>query len=140
MRIPFPKVSPGLYQNLAAIKTQLDSGSLGRPLAELVWTRVAEMNGCQTCIAIHGKGLLDAGDTQERLDALPHWRDSALFGDREKSALAYTEALTNVQTAGAPDSVYQPLKAHFDDKAIVELTFAIALLNAFTRISIGMAA
>jgi AhpD family alkylhydroperoxidase len=140
MRLPFLQLSPGSYQHLVAAKTALESGPLGRALTELVMTRVSQMNGCALCTGKHSKELLAAGDTQDRLSALASWRDSALFDDKEKSALAYAEALTNVQTAGAPDSVYLPLRAHFDDKAIVDLTFAIALINTFNRVAIGLAA
>jgi AhpD family alkylhydroperoxidase len=140
MRLSISRLSPGPQQHLAAVKKELEAGTLGPALSALIWARASQMNGCGYCLGSYSKALLAAGDTQERLDALAGWRDSALFSDKEKSALAFTEALTNVQTAGAPDSVYVPLRAHFEDKAIAELTLAIALINAFNRIIIGMGA
>lgn len=140
MRLPFPSLSPGPVGNLRAIKTQLEEGPLGHALAELIWTRVSQMNGCHYCVSMHSKSMLAAGDSTARLEALADWEKSALFTERERAALTFAEAVTNIQAAGVPDSVYLPLKGHFDDRTIVDLTVAIALINAFNRLSIAMGA
>jgi alkylhydroperoxidase family enzyme len=88
---------------------------------------------------MHGKALRARGESEKRIDALAGWRASGkLYAEKEKAALAWAEALTDVGMSHAEDDSYLPLKEHFTDAEISDLTFAVALMNAFNRLAIGM--
>ncbi|AYN96244.1 MULTISPECIES: carboxymuconolactone decarboxylase family protein [Pseudomonas] len=138
MRLPFATLSPAAYEGLLTTNNALVKGSLGISLVELVYLRVSQINGCAYCLGKHAKALREAGMAQTKLDCLAGWRISEHFDAREKAALAWAEILTHVSSQGAPDAVYQPLKEHFSDAQISDLTFAISLMNAFNRLAVGM--
>jgi AhpD family alkylhydroperoxidase len=138
LRLPFAKLSPAAYQGLIATGAALNDSSLGIELVELVYLRASQINGCAFCLGKHAKTLRERGTSQAKLDCLAGWRISELFSPRERAALAWTEALTHVSAQGAPDEVYEPLKAHFTEAEISDLTFAAALMNAFNRLAVGM--
>ena len=137
-RLPFPSLSPAAYQGLVATSTALATSTLGLPLLELVYLRISQINGCAYCLGMHAKSLRECEVAQEKLDCLAGWRISALFNDRERAALAWAETLTDISEGGAPDALYTPLKAHFSDAEISDLTLAAALMNAFNRLAVGM--
>lgn len=110
---------------------------LESPLLELVKTRASQMNGCAFCIDMHTKDARAAGETEQRLYALSAWREGPFFTPRERAALAWTEALTNIQQGHAPDEVYAEARQQFTEKELVRLTFAITQINAWNRIAIG---
>lgn len=138
LRLPYHTLSSDAYRGLGLTKTALDKSSLGKQLIELVNLRVSQINGCAYCLEMHGAGLRASGAPNAKLDSLAGWRVSALFSEREKAALAWTESLVAVATTHAPDEDFEPLKAHFSDAEISDLTFAIALMSAFNRLAIGM--
>ncbi|WP_339487533.1 carboxymuconolactone decarboxylase family protein [Pseudomonas sp. EL_65y_Pfl2_R95] len=138
LRLPFSSLSPAAYQGLLATNTALAASSLGLPLIELVYLRISQINGCAYCLGTHSQTLRECDVAQAKLDCLAGWKISALFNDRERAALAWTETLTYVSEKGAPDALYEPLKAHFSDIEISDLTLAISLMNAFNRLAIGM--
>lgn len=138
LRLPFSTLSPAAYQGLKDTSEALADSSLGQPLVELVYLRVSQINGCAFCLEMHAKALRDAGTAQRKLDCLAGWRISSVFDPRERAALAWAEALTHVSAQGAPDELYEPLKALFTDAQISDLTFAVSLMNAFNRLAVGM--
>ncbi|QVL16566.1 carboxymuconolactone decarboxylase family protein [Pseudomonas qingdaonensis] len=138
LRLPFASLSPEAYQGLLATNNALAASSLGLPLIELVYLRVSQINGCAFCLGKHSQTLRDSEVAQAKLDCLAGWRISGLFNERERAALAWAETLTHVSEKGAPDALYEPLKAHFSDVEISDLTLAVALMNAFNRLAIGM--
>jgi AhpD family alkylhydroperoxidase len=138
LRLPFPSLSPTAYQGLLATNTALAASRLGLPLLELVYLRVSQINGCSFCLGKHSQTLRECEVAQEKLDCLAGWRISELFNDRECAALAWAETLTYVSEKGAPDELYDPLKAHFCDVEISDLTLAVSLMNAFNRLAVGM--
>jgi AhpD family alkylhydroperoxidase len=93
-------------------------------------TRVSQINGCSYCVDEHARDLRRAGDSNECLDGLAGWRESAYFTEPEKAALERAESLTRVELTHAPDAAYEPLKRHYDDKQVANITYAIALMNA----------
>lgn len=107
-------------------------------MIELVYLRISQINGCAFCLGKHSQTLRDSEVAQAKLDCLAGWRISGLFNERERAALAWAETLTHVSEKGAPDALYEPLKAHFSDVEISDLTLAVALMNAFNRLAIGM--
>src|SRR6218665_583102 len=138
LRLPYYELSPQLLQGLRQIKVDLEASPLGLPLIELVYLRVAQINGCSYCLNMHTKTLRERNETDRRLAELAGWRVSSQFSQREKSALEWAESLTHVADTHAPDEAFFPLKEHFSDQEISDLTFAIALMNAMTRLAIGM--
>lgn len=136
-RIPYASLSSEAYKGFIATKTALDKSSLGKTLIELVWLRISQINGCAFCLEMHSSALRADGVAAEKLDSLAGWHASDRFTDKERAALAWAESLTHVAQTHAPDSDYEPLKAHFTDAEISDLCFAIALMNAFNRLAIG---
>ena len=137
-RLPYNTLSPEAYRGLGATKAALDKSPLGKPLIELVWLRISQINGCAYCLEMHSKALRADGVPQVKLDSLAGWRVSEQFDARERAALAWTESLTHVDRTHAADADYEPLKTHFSEVEISDLTFAIALMSAFNRLAIGM--
>ena len=137
-RLPYYTLSPEAYQGFGATKKALERSPLGKQLIELAWLRMSQINGCSFCLEMHTKALRAGGIADAKLDSLAGWRVANHFSDRERAALAWTEALTHVDKTHAPDEDYEPLKAHFSDVEISDLTFAIALMSGFNRLAIGM--
>jgi AhpD family alkylhydroperoxidase len=104
----------------------------------LVFQRISQINGCAYCVDLHGRDLRSAGEPPERLDSIAAWHESPYFTDREKAALAWAESLTHVAATHAPDDVYEMVRRHFSEIETANLTYAIALMNAFNRIAVGL--
>lgn len=138
LRLPFSTLAPAAYQGLIATGQALAQSSLGLELVELIYLRISQINGCAFCLGKHAETLREQGVSQAKLDRLAGWRISNLFDARERAALEWAETLTAVAEKGAPDAAYEPLRAHFSDAEIADLTFAVALMNAFNRLAVGM--
>ncbi|MCE5233050.1 MAG: carboxymuconolactone decarboxylase family protein [Mizugakiibacter sp.] len=139
-RLPYTTLAAEPYHALAQVSAALGKGSLGKPLLELVYTRASQINGCGYCLDMHARALRAGGEESRRLDTLAGWRESPFFSARERAALAWAEALTDVANSHAPDAAFDALRPHFDDREIAELTFAIATINAWNRVAVGMRA
>ncbi|MBI6549568.1 carboxymuconolactone decarboxylase family protein [Xenorhabdus lircayensis] len=138
LRLAYYDLSPELLQGFRAVNQGLEKSPLGLPLIELIYLRISQINGCSFCLNKHTQSLLQAQETERRLAELAGWRVSSQFSSREKVALEWAEALTHVVTTHADDYAYLPLKAHFTDQEISDLTFSIALMNGMNRLAIGM--
>ncbi|WP_174866771.1 carboxymuconolactone decarboxylase family protein [Pectobacterium polaris] len=138
LRLPYQTLSPEAYQGLTLTKKALDKSSLGKPLIELVYLRISQINGCAFCLEMHAAALRAGGVPDAKLDSLAGWRVSDHFSERERVALAWTESLVDVARSHAPDEDFEPLKAHFSDTEVADLSFAISLMSAFNRLAIGM--
>jgi AhpD family alkylhydroperoxidase len=136
---PF-KLAPEAVKAMMALETTLQSRGLEHNLLELVKLRASQINGCAFCIHMHVTDLRSHGETEMRLHMLGAWRESTLFTDRERAALAWTEALTRISETGAPDADYELLKAHFTEAEQVNLTFAIGTINVWNRLQVGFRA
>jgi AhpD family alkylhydroperoxidase len=106
-------------------------------LTELVKIRASQINGCAVCLHMHAVDARKHGETEERIYLLDAWRESPLYSERERAALAWTEALTRLPETGAPDEVYQALKKHFTEEEQVILTLSIVAINGWNRIQVG---
>ncbi|MEW6271940.1 MAG: carboxymuconolactone decarboxylase family protein [Thermodesulfobacteriota bacterium] len=120
-------------------KTVLDDG-LERSLTDLVKIRASQINGCAFCLHMHTTEARRAGETEERIHLLDAWRESPLYGERERAALAWTEALTLVAETRAPDDAYAALQARFTEEEQVKLTLLIVAINGWNRIQVGFRA
>jgi AhpD family alkylhydroperoxidase len=136
------------YENLAKhgvqlmyqMEAYLRHSGLEASLMELMKMRASQLNGCAYCLDMHSKDARAAGETEQRLYGLNAWRETPYYTDRERAALAWTEALTNIQDGHAPDEVFEEVKRHFTDEEIANLTLAINQINAWNRISISFRA
>jgi AhpD family alkylhydroperoxidase len=106
-------------------------------LVELVKIRASQINGCAVCLHMHTADARKQGETEQRLYLLDAWRESPLYGERERAALAWTEALTLVAEMRAPDDLYRALKKHFSEEEQVTLTLLIVAINGWNRIQVG---
>ena len=134
--IPF-EVAPGALKPMIELEKNLKNSGLEHSLIELVKTRASQINGCAYCIHMHTKDARANGETEERLYLLSAWRESPLYSDRERAALAWTEALTLVAETHAPDEDYEELSRHFTPEEQVKLTLLIGAINTWNRIAIG---
>ncbi|MGP5931381.1 carboxymuconolactone decarboxylase family protein [Corynebacterium glyciniphilum] len=140
------KTNPEIYRALngavRAARKSYDEAGLSLDLVELVNVRVSQINGCPTCLSIHVPAARDAGVDQQVLDLLPSWRQdtSQLFTASQRAALELAEALTQPQPGSGRTSVEDAVTAasrEFDERQISALEWAIVLINAYNRISIG---
>ena len=137
-RIDYQTVAPEALQGMLATEKYLARSPLGHPLIHVIKLRASQMNGCAYCIDMHWKDARAAGETEQRLYGLDAWRESPYYTDRERAALAWTEALTNITDGHAPDAVYEHVKSHLSEREIADLTIAVAQINAWNRIAISM--
>ena len=139
-RLNYAKAFPEGVQAMLHLGRAISNSGLESSLLELVKTRASQMNGCAYCIDMHTKDARAAGESEQRLYALPAWRETPFFSARERAALAWTEALTNIQQGHASDEVYAEVRSQFDEKELVRLTLAITQINAWNRIAIAFRA
>ena len=138
LRLPYFTLSSSVMEPMKAALGALEKGPLDNVIIELVFLRVSHINGCAYCLDMHSKALRKMDVAQTRLDQLAGWQVSHAYSERERAALAWAESVTLVAATGAPDSAFEPLKAQFSEVEISELTFAIAVMNAFNRLAVGM--
>jgi AhpD family alkylhydroperoxidase len=138
-RLPWTEISPKSYQAMAGVNGSLAKSTLGHSLMELVQTRVSQINGCAFCLDMHARDLRKHGETWQRLNSLSTWREVSFYDERERAALAWAEVLTRLADQhGDQDTAYEALKKHFNDQEVVELSWTIAAINAWNRLSVGM--
>ncbi len=139
-RMNFQQAAPDTVKALIALETQIQSSGLEQSLIELVKTRASQINGCAYCINMHTQDARKHGETEQRLYLLNAWREAPAYTDRERAALAWTEAVTLISDTHAPDDLYDEVRAHFSDAETVNLTMLIATINAWNRLAIAFRA
>lgn len=112
------------------LEAYLRSSGLEEPLLQLIKTRASQINGCAYCIDMHTKDARSAGETEQRLYALSTWRETAFFTERERAALAWTEAVTRIAEDRIADAIYEGARQHFEEKELVDLTVAVIAITA----------
>jgi AhpD family alkylhydroperoxidase len=122
---------------LFALGAQVGASGLEHSLLELVKMRASQINGCAYCLDMHSKDARAAGETEQRLYLLAAWRETSLYSERERAALAWTEAVTLVAEGHVPDDVYDGVSNHFTEQELVALTLAIAAVNSWNRLNIA---
>ena len=131
------KVSPAAYHAMLALEMFVRKSSLEPSLIELVKMRASQINGCAYCIDMHSKDARAAGESEQRLYALNAWRETPFFTDRERAALAWTEAVTLVAQDHVPDAAFAEARRQFSDEEMVNLTMAVVTINGWNRLSIA---
>jgi AhpD family alkylhydroperoxidase len=134
----YETAAPGAIKALGGVYGYVAQSGLAKPLVDLVYLRVSQINGCAYCIDMHSRELSREGMAWEKLVLVPVWREAgSLFDDRERAALAWAETVTCVAETGVPQSDFDAAAAAFDDKELADLTVAIGLMNAYNRLAIS---
>jgi AhpD family alkylhydroperoxidase len=136
-RLEAQKVSPAAYQAMLGLEMFVRKQSKLEPaLIQLVKMRASQINGCAYCLDMHSKDARAEGETEQRLYALSSWQETPFFTDRERAALALTEAITLVTEGHVPDAVYEQVRKSFSEEELVNLTLAIITINGWNRLAI----
>ena len=136
-RLKYSKASPGAYRAMAGLEKFVHECGLEPSLLELVKMRASQINGCAFCLDMHWKDARAAGESEQRLYSLDAWRETPFYSERERAALAWTEAVTLVADSHVPDELYNEAKQHFSEAELVNLTLAIVAINGWNRLSIS---
>lgn len=139
-RIDVSRVDPKAYQAMYPLEIYVRQSGLEKPLLELVKMRASQINGCAYCLDMHSKDARAAGETEQRLYGLNAWEEAPYYSDRERAALAWTEAVTLVSEGHVPDEAFEKVQKQFSEKEIVSLTMAIVAINGWNRLSIAFRA
>jgi len=136
-RFRYDTHAPNPYDAMGGLEAYLADCAIERPLVHLVKLRASQLNGCAYCLDMHWKDLRALGESEQRLYGLDAWHESPYYSPRERAALAWTEAVTLVASSRVPDDLYREARAHFDERALGDLTLAIATINAWNRLAIA---
>jgi AhpD family alkylhydroperoxidase len=113
------------------------NASLDPTLVELVHIRASQINGCANCLNMHTAEARAKGETEQRIYLLSAWREAPCYSERERVALAWTEALTQLSQGHTHEFAYEALKAHFSEEEQVKLTLVINVINGWNRLAVG---
>ncbi|TRY25353.1 carboxymuconolactone decarboxylase family protein [Brevibacillus sp. LEMMJ03] len=136
-RMNYRAANPQAFQAMFQLEKYVRESGLDETLLELVKIRASQLNGCAFCLDMHTKEARSKGETEQRLYLLNAWRESAVYTDAERAALALTEAVTLIAERGVPDEVYQQARAHFDEAELTALLMAIVTINGWNRLAIA---
>jgi AhpD family alkylhydroperoxidase len=136
-RFDYVKAAPGIYHAMKGLEDYLHQCGLEESLLHLMKLRASQINGCAYCLDMHWKDLKSIGEPDHRLYELDAWEESPFYSDRERAALAWTEAVTRVADSRVPDALYDEVRKQFSEKEIANLTFAVAAINAWNRLAIS---
>jgi AhpD family alkylhydroperoxidase len=136
-RLRYKEIAPDVYRALAGVQAHVRGSGLDATLVELIYLRVSQINACAYCVHLHAKGLRTAGETDDRLDALNVWREAPFFTPRERIALGWAESVTRLAPDHVSGAIYEETLREFGEKDLVELTLAVAAINAWNRMAIA---
>ena len=136
-RLNFYKASPNAIKAMRGLEQHIAQSSLEKPLIHLVKLRASQINGCAYCVDMHSAEARKDGESERRLSAVIVWREAAFFSDRERAALAWTEALTRVEQTHVPDDVWERVKPLFTPEELVDLTLLVTTINSWNRFAIA---
>jgi len=136
-RIKYAQVAPGGYKAVRELEDYVEQCGLEPSLLELVKLRASQINGCAYCIDMHTKDARSKGESEQRLYGLSAWQETPFYSDRERAALAWTEAVTKIGETHVPDDVYEGARKYFGEKELVDLTLAVIAINSWNRLAIS---
>ncbi len=136
-RIDFPAADPASYKAMLDLQGHVNDSGLEKPLMELVKMRASQINGCAFCLDMHARDARLHGERENRLHLLPAWREAPVYSERERAALAWTEALTLVHATQVPDAVYEQARAQFSQQELAKLSLAIVAINGWNRLCVA---
>ncbi|HSB26025.1 MAG TPA: carboxymuconolactone decarboxylase family protein [Burkholderiaceae bacterium] len=137
-RLDVTRHSPGLIKKFQdfGLSITRDAG-LDPDLAQLIDIRASQLNGCAFCLDMHVKQAKIRGERELRLHHVAIWRESPLFGARERAALAWTEALTHLSPTGVSDETYTQAREQFSERELSDLTFGVMAINGWNRMAVA---
>ncbi len=136
-RADFYSASPDAMKALMALEVAVSKLGIEPSLLDLIKLRVSQINGCAFCVDMHSTDMRKAGETERRISAVCVWEETPFFTERERAALAWSEALTRLPDTHAPDADYEQLSAHFSAKEMVDISLAIGTINTWNRLGVG---
>lgn len=139
-RINYQAAGPQAFKAMLDLEAAVRASELETPLLELIRMRASQINGCAYCIDMHSKDARAAGETEQRLYALNAWRETPFFTERERAALAWTEALTLISETDVSDELFAEARGRFSESEMASLTLAIVAINGWNRFAIGFRA
>ncbi len=136
-RLNYTQAGAGTYKAMLGLEEYLRKCGLEESLLHLIKLRTSQINGCAFCLDMHWKDLRAIGEDEQRLYSLDAWRECPFYSERERAALAWSEAVTLVARDHVPDEVYEAVRPHFSEKELCDLTLAVATINAWNRLAIA---
>jgi len=136
-RINFTSVDHASLNAMLALQNHVNHSGLEGSLLELVKMRASQINGCAYCIDMHSKDARAHGESEQRLYALNAWRETPFYSARERAALGWTEAVTDISHEEVSDELYQEARQHFNEQELVRLTVAIVAINGWNRLCVS---
>jgi AhpD family alkylhydroperoxidase len=136
-RIDWAHAAPGAVKAMLALETYTRKSGLEPTLLDLVKIRASQINGCAFCLDMHIREARQGGETDARIYLLDAWSESPVYSERERAALAWTDAVTLVSATHVPDEVFEQARRHFSDEELVNLTLAVATINSWNRINVS---
>ena len=127
----------GAFKALFGLSDYLNKSSLEKNLIELIDYRVSQINGCAYCLDMHSKDLRHDVETEQRIYLLSAWRETELYTPREKAALAWAEAVTELKDREVADAIYEAARQEFSDEELVDLTLAVTMINTWNRFNVA---
>jgi AhpD family alkylhydroperoxidase len=135
-RIDVEHLAPAALRAVYAVEQYVRGSGLEPALVALVKLRASYLNGCAYCVDMHTKDARLEGETEQRLYAVPVWRETPFFTSRERAALAFTETVTELSRAGVSDAAFEEARRHFTEIELVNLTMAVIAINAWNRLAV----
>lgn len=139
-RLDYYAIAPEAAKLMIGFEKYIKSTDLDLTLLELVKTRASQINGCAFCLDMHTVDARANGETEQRLYCLNAWRETNFYTEKERAALALTEAITEISTNHISDALYNEVREQFNEKDFVDLVYAINTINSWNRIAITMRA
>ena len=136
-RLDYNKAAPEVLRAMMCLEHQVRNSGLESSLLDLVKLRASQINGCAYCIDMHSKDARARGETEQRLYELNAWRETPFYSERERAALAWTEAVTLVANGHVPDEVFREVRPQFNEAELVNLTLAVVAINGWNRLAIA---
>ncbi|MGG6311304.1 carboxymuconolactone decarboxylase family protein [Paenibacillus macerans] len=136
-RMDHYKANPDIYRAMSQMERQVQNSGLDRILYELIKIRASQINGCAFCLDMHTSELRQLGESEQRIALVSVWRESPCYTDRERAVLELTESVTRIADRGVPQEIYDRVRTHFSEKEMMDLIFAINVINCWNRIAIS---
>ena len=139
-RLQFFNAGPEIMKQVLALNEAVEKSGLERSLLHLVKLRASQINGCSYCVDMHTREARQDGESEQRVYLVSAWRESPLYSDRERAALAWTETLTALAGHHVEDADYDQTRQHFSEEEMVKLSVAVGMINVWNRLCTGFRA
>lgn len=137
-KIDWARTAPDAVAAIRELERSIRASGLEPTLLELVRLRASYLNGCAYCVDMHTKDARAHGESEQRLYAVPVWRETPFFSERERAALAWTEAVTLLASGGDLSAVRAQARASFSEEELVRLTTAVVAINSWNRLAVAL--